>query len=76
MKDSGFVVRFDDKFKDVIGFITNFQLGAIEIGENVDAMVIDVEEATMRVDLTLVQNLIHYEGSSNQSQEKKRYRNN
>ncbi|XWS56135.1 hypothetical protein CRYUN_Cryun09bG0060500 [Craigia yunnanensis] len=77
-KDIGVVVSFD-KYNDVLGFITHYQLGGrtLETGSIVQAAVLDVAKAERLVDLSLKPEFVEKfreESSKGQTQKKKRKR--
>ncbi|KAL4342371.1 hypothetical protein GQ457_08G016920 [Hibiscus cannabinus] len=77
-KDIGVVVSFD-KYNDVLGFITHYQLGGLtlETGSVVQASVLDVDMAERLVDLSLKHEFVEksQEGSfKGQKHKKKRKR--
>ncbi|XP_004514152.1 rRNA biogenesis protein RRP5 [Cicer arietinum] len=78
VKDVGIVVCFE-KYNDVFGFITNYQLGGtvVEKGSVVEAFVLDVARAERLVDLTLKPEFINRSGersSITHTKKKKRQR--
>ncbi|XVE75785.1 hypothetical protein DITRI_Ditri12bG0120500 [Diplodiscus trichospermus] len=77
-KDIGVVVNFD-KYNDVLGFVTHYQLGGItlETGSIVQLAVLDVANAERLVDLSLKPEFVEKfqeESSKGQSHKKKRKR--
>lgn len=75
-KDVGVVVSFE-KYHDVFGFITHYQLGGAiaEIGSCVRAIVLDVAKAEHLVDLSLKPEFFDdYRGESSKSQSHKKKR--
>ncbi|XVF75995.1 hypothetical protein PTKIN_Ptkin13bG0232000 [Pterospermum kingtungense] len=77
-KDIGVVVSFD-KYNDVLGFITHYQLGGLtpKAGSIVQAAVLDVAKAERLVDLSLKPEFIEKcrgESSKGQTHKKKRKR--
>ncbi|CAK8570928.1 unnamed protein product [Lathyrus sativus] len=78
IKDVGVVVCFE-KYNDVFGFITNYQLGGtvVEKGSLVEAFVLDFAKAERLVDLTLKPefiNLSRERSSMSHTKKKKRQR--
>lgn len=77
VKDVGLVISFE-KYNDVFGFITNYQLAgtSLESGSVVEALVLDVAKAERLVDLTLKPEFINRskESSISHSNKKKRLR--
>ncbi|GMJ14782.1 Ribosomal RNA Processing 5 [Hibiscus trionum] len=76
-KDIGVVVSFE-KYNDVLGFITHYQLGGLtlETGSVVRAAVLDVDKAERLVDLSLKPDFVKSkeESSKGQTHKKKRKR--
>ncbi|CAN0879206.1 rRNA biogenesis protein RRP5 [Linum grandiflorum] len=75
-KEFGVVVSFD-KYKNVLGFITNYQLGGTTVGTGsiIQAAILDVARSERLVDLTLKPELLNKfrdQSSSKKSQKKKR----
>ncbi|CAB4317299.1 unnamed protein product [Prunus armeniaca] len=77
VKDIGVVVGFE-KYNDVFGFITHYQLGGtnVETGSIIQAVVLDIANAEHLVDLSLKQEFNNKlkESSNSQSHKKKRKR--
>ncbi|KAL5063071.1 hypothetical protein RYX36_024808, partial [Vicia faba] len=78
IKDVGIVVCFE-KYNDVFGFITNYQLGGtvVEKGSLVEAFVLDFAKAERLVDLTLKPEFINISrerSSMSHTKKKKRQR--
>ncbi|KAE9590105.1 putative ribosomal protein S1 [Lupinus albus] len=78
VKDVGVVISFE-KYNDVIGFITNYQLAGttVEKGSVVEALVLDIVKAEPLVDLTLKPDFLNRckeRSSKSQSKKKKRRR--
>lgn len=77
VKDVGVVISFE-KYNDVFGFITNYQVAgtSLESGSVVEALVLDVAKAERLVDLTLKSEFISgsKESSISRSNKKKRRR--
>ncbi|OIV89511.1 hypothetical protein TanjilG_20430 [Lupinus angustifolius] len=78
VKDVGVVVSFE-KYNDVIGFITNYQLAGttVEKGSVVEALVLDIVKAEPLVDLTLKPDFFKRSkerSSTSQTSKKKRRR--
>ncbi|CAN6577203.1 unnamed protein product [Malus baccata var. baccata] len=75
VKDVGVVVSFE-KYNDVFGFITHYQLGGtvVEKGSSVHAVVLDVAKAEHLVDLSMKQEFTNKfkESSDKKSHKKKR----
>ncbi|PQQ21311.1 rRNA biogenesis protein RRP5 isoform X1 [Prunus yedoensis var. nudiflora] len=77
VKDIGVVVGFE-KYNDVFGFITHYQLGGanVETGSIIQAVVLDIANAEHLVDLSLKQEFNNKlkESSNSQTHKKKRKR--
>ncbi|KAK7345187.1 hypothetical protein VNO77_15745 [Canavalia gladiata] len=76
VKDVGVVISFE-KYNDVFGFITNYQLAGtiVERGSVVEALVLDIAKAERLVDLTLKPEFIdRYQERSSISHSKKKKR--
>ncbi|TKY53223.1 RRP5-like protein [Spatholobus suberectus] len=75
VKDVGLVISFE-KYNDVFGFITNYQLAGtiLESGSVVEALVLDVAKAERLVDLTLKPEFINRSKESSISRTNKKKR--